>query len=342
MEKETQKKSFDISWITIFRIAVACGVLYFLFLVQDILGWFLFALIISVLFNPAINFLQKRKIPRIIAAILMYFGIFALLGVFIYKIAPPLVSELRFFVLNFPDYFEKALPVLKILKISTIDSFQNFIGLLENTLLAASANIFAALGVFFGGIIRIFAIFSIAFFISLEGGGIEKIIALAAPKQYREKFLNIWIKVQKNISLWFATRILGAFYVGAATAISCFVLDVRYFALFGLLAGISNIIVAIGPLFACFLITVFIAITFPPKAFIFLLIFILIQQIESQILLPVLSKKFLRMSPVLVLGSILIGSKLWGLLGAILAIPMAGMLFEFARGIFEKKEESDV
>lgn len=341
MDGETQKKSFDISWATISRISVACGILYFLFLIQDILGWFLFALIISVLFNPAINFLQKKRVPRIIASILMYFGIFTLLGIFVYKMVPPLVSELRFFVLNFPDYFEKALPVLRMLNISTIDSFQNFLDVLESTLLAASVNIFSALGVFFGGIIRVFAIFSIAFFISLEGGGIEKIIAFIAPKQHQEKFLNIWAKVQRNISLWFATRILGALYVGTATAIACFVLDVRYFALFGLLAGISDIVVAIGPLFAGFLITAFIAITSLPKALIFLLIFILIQQIEGQVILPLLSKKFLRMSPVLVLGSILIGSKIWGLLGAILAIPMAGMLFEFSKGIFDKKEKLD-
>lgn len=342
MEGGVQNKSFDISWITIFRIAVVCGILYFLFLIQNILGWFLFALIISVLFNPAINFLQKKRVPRVMASILMYFGVFLLLGLLVYKIAPPLVSELRFFVLTFPDYFEKALPVLRILNISTIDSFQNFLEILENIFLASSANIFSALGVFFGGILKVFAIFSIAFFISLEGGGVEKIIVFIAPKQYQEKFLSIWTKVQKNISLWFATRIIGAFYVGTATVIACYVLDVRYFALFGLLAGISDIIVAIGPLFAGFLITAFIAITSLPKALIFLLVFILIQQIEGQIILPLLSKKFLRMSPVLVLASILIGSKIWGLLGAVLAIPLAGMLFEFFKGVFENKEKSDV
>lgn len=342
MENQDQKKSLDISWITIFRIALACAVLYFLFLIQDILGWFLFALIISVLFNPAINFLQSKKIPRLVAAIILYFGVFVFLGLFVYKIVPPLVSELRFLALNFPDYFERALPVLKIFNISQIDNFQNFIDILEKTLLAASVNIFSALGVFFGGVFRIFAIFSIAFFISLEGGLVEKIISFVSIKEHRERFLNLWTKIQKNISLWFATRIFAALYAGLATAIACFVLDIRYFALFGLLAGISDIIVAIGPLFAGFLITSFIAITSIPKALIFLLIFILIQQIEGQVLLPILSKKFLKMSPVLVISSILIGSKLWGLIGAILAIPMAGIVVELAKGIFEKKEKLDV
>ena len=93
MDKETEQPSFyslpektrsqdilDISWATIVKIIVALGGLYLIFLVRDILIWFIFALIISILFNPAVNFFRKLKIPRVLACILVYLSIFVLLG----------------------------------------------------------------------------------------------------------------------------------------------------------------------------------------------------------------------------------------------------------------------
>jgi predicted PurR-regulated permease PerM len=341
METINQQKMSDVSWVTILRIATALTCLYLLYLVKDILVWFVFALIISVLFNPAIKFLQRKRVPRVLAAILVYFGTFIIIGFVIYKIAPFLFSELQQFSIRFPQYFEQASPYLRGLRIEALQNFQNFAKTLEEVLFKASTNIFSALGAFFGGIFVTVVIFSIAFFLSLEEEGIERTIALIFPHEYRKKALKIWEKSQKKISLWFGTRILGCFFVGITTAITCYVLNIRYAVFFGLLAGISDIIVTIGPLIAGAVIAIFIALTSFPKAFVFAVAFTIIQQIEGHILLPILSKKFLRLPPALVLMSILIGSKLWGILGAILAIPLMGMMFEFVKGILTRKETPD-
>jgi len=100
----------DISWGTIMKIVLAMGALYFIFLVRDILIWFIFALVISVLFNPAINFLRKARVPRVLGSILVYLGIFGLLGSFIYTLAPLLFTELQQFSLNLPIYFDQIAP----------------------------------------------------------------------------------------------------------------------------------------------------------------------------------------------------------------------------------------
>jgi predicted PurR-regulated permease PerM len=71
---------------------------------------------------------------------------------------------------------------------------------------------------------------------------------------------------------------------------------------------------------------------------IFLLAFFIAQEIEGYIIMPVLSKKFLKLSPALVLISLLIGARLWGLMGAILVIPLVGMLFELTKAFLEKKQ----
>ena len=338
MEETNQQKILDISWATIIRIVAALAFLYLVYLLKDLLIWFLFALIISILFNPPIDFLRRFHVPRVIGAIFVYVSVFAIFGYLIYAVAPLLFSELQEFSLNFPQYFDKAIPYFSALKIEAFKSFDNFTATLEKALIRASTNIFTAFSTIFGGILSTLSIFTIAFFLSLEERGIERTIALIAPKNYKKKALQVWKHAQRKISLWFGTRIIGCLFVGISTAVICYVLNVRYFVFFGLLAGVSDIIVTIGPLLSGTLIAIFIALVSVPKALIFVIAYVLVQQIEGQILLPLLSKKFLKLPPALVLMSILAGSKLWGLLGAILSIPLVGMIYEVVKGFFKRKE----
>ena len=345
MDKQSQSPNYeqprilDISWATIIRIIAALAFLYFVYLVKDLLVWFLFALVISVLFNPAVNFLQKLKLPRVLAAIIVYVGIFALLGFLIFKMAPLLFLELKEFSVRFPEYFNKASPFLRGLNIKALESFDTFIDTIENTLYNASTNIFTAVGSIFGGVSASITIFALAFFLSLEEKGVERTLYLVTPRRHKDKVLKVWTKTQKKVSLWFATRILGMIFVGVSTAIACYALNVKYAAFFGLFAGLSDIIVTIGPLLSGGIIAIIIALNSLPKALFFVVIFIIIQEIEGHILLPVLTKKFLRLPPSLVLISILVGSRLWGVLGAILAIPLVGMIFEITKGLLEKRSQ---
>ncbi len=77
-------QTLDISWWTIFKIALASLLFYIIYLVKDILIWFIFALIISVLFSPAITFLRKLRVPRVLAVIFIYVAIFGILGLVIF------------------------------------------------------------------------------------------------------------------------------------------------------------------------------------------------------------------------------------------------------------------
>ena len=67
--------------------------------------------------------------------------------------------------------------------------------------------------------------------------------------------------------------------------------------------------------------------------------FLIIQQIEGNILNPVLTKKIIGLPPVLVLVAVMVGAKLWGIMGALLAIPIAGIMFEFLRDFLKKRKE---
>ena len=75
-------RSLDISWGTILKISFAVMMFYILYQIKDILVWFVFALVISILVNPAVEFLKRLRIPRFLGVFLVYVGIF---GIFTLK-----------------------------------------------------------------------------------------------------------------------------------------------------------------------------------------------------------------------------------------------------------------
>jgi len=334
-----QSKVLDISWEMILKMAVAFFGFYILYLIRDILIWVIFGLIISVLFNPAIDFLHRKYFPRVLATIIVYVLLFGTIGFLIYAVAPLFVSEIQQFSQFFPEYFEKISTPLKGLGIEAFENLENFTKAFETGLTKASTNIFTAIGAIFGGLFSAITIFAIALFLSLEEKAIDKVIVVLSPKKYEAFALNLWERSQKKVSGWFGARILCCLFVGLTTFVACYVLNIKYAVSFGLLAGVLNIIPIIGPIITGVAIAVLIAATSWTKALFFMIAFIVIQQIEGNILNPVLTKRFIGLSPVLVLVAVMAGAKLWGLMGALLAIPIAGILFEFLKDFLNKRKE---
>ena len=329
----------DISWGTILKISLAFVIFYIIYLVRDILVWFIFALIISVLFNPGINFLQRFRVPRVLAVIFIYVAIFGIMGLIIYWTAPMFFTEIQQFSQLFPQYFERIAPSLRDLGIEAFESMESFTQAIGNVLQKASSDILSAISVFFGGIGSTIFILAIALFLSLEERGVERVVGLLSPKKYESYILALWERSQAKVAGWFGSRILTALFVGVAVFITLYLFNVKYALSLALLAGILDFIPILGPIFAGAVAFVFIALDSWLKALFVLIVFVLIQQIEGNILSPILTKRFVGLPPVLVLLSLSIGAKLLGILGAVLAIPLAGIIFEFLRDFLKKKKE---
>ena len=329
----------DISWKTIFKMVITGFSLYLIFLLKDVLVLIIFALIISILFNPAIEFLQRYKIPRILAAVLIYVGMFGILGVFVYLTLPVFISELKQFSQFFPQYFEKLAPPLKGLGLETFNNFDTFVNSLGEMAVKASSSIFSAVSIIFGGIFSTIVIFTIALFLSFEEKAFERMVGIFSPKRYEAYILDLWHRSQVKVSAWFGSKILTALFIGILTFAACKILAVKYAISFAFIGGIFNIIPFFGPIVSGAIIFVFTALDSLTKAIFILVVFILLQQIEGNIITPILTRKFVGIPAVLVLIALLAGSQLWGILGAILAIPLAGVIFEFLRDFLKKKKE---
>ena len=341
MEKE---QVLDISWGTIAKIFIAIFVFYFIYLTREIALWFFFALAISVLLDPAINFLKKFWLPKIVAVLIVYLSIFGILGILIYLTAPIFISELKQLSQHLPDYFVQVSPVLRQMGIDTAKTFDSFTQLLVNSLAQSSMGILSAVMTFFGGLYSTAFILTTAFFLSLEDNAFEKFLTLISPKKYEGNITTIFERAQNKISGWFGARIIACAFVGIASFIILYIFGIKYAFILALISGILNFIPYIGPWITTILLIVFIAVSSGSWLMVLYIIIAItiIQEIENKLLTPMLMKKMAAVPPVLVLISLLVGAKVFGFLGVIFAVPVFGIVYEFLKEFLEKRKESDL
>lgn len=334
----------DISWGTIFKISIALIFIYFLYLISDLIIWFIFALVLSILLEPAIELLTKRRIPHLFAVVIIYFFIFGILGYAFYITLPFFISEIRDLSAGLPQqipiFFEKISPMFKQLGIDAFESVDVFLANFQRPLEEMARNVFNFLTIIFGGIVAAFFTIGMAFFLSLEKGLMEKGLILFFPKKYENYLLSLWNKSKEKVIGWFLMRVIGVIFVGLSSYITFKILNVNYPVSLAAIGGIFDFVPIIGPLVASVLIFIVVALDNFLKAIFVLAVFTLIQLIENTVLLPALSRKMINVPPIIVLIGLFIGGKLWGMLGAVILVPLVAILFEFLKDFLrENKEE---
>jgi len=327
-----------LSWDSISKVFFLIVCLYVLFVIKDIIVWFIFALILAVIFNYLIDILEQKRIPRLLSAVVLYSLVFALLGFFVYKTAPVLLNEIDDFIENLPVYLQKVSPLFEKFGVESFKSKSQLLESLRNSLDTAGSSSFGALTAIFGSVSSMVLVLAMAFFISIEKGFTIKLLGAFSPKKYHSYLFGLWGRARKKISGWFITRLIGVLFVGSLTYVVLLVLNVKYAFLLAVIAGLLDLVPIVGPLIAGVMLFSMVSLSSFVQGVFVALCFLIIQQLENNLLFPILFKKFVGVSPVLVLIALAVGAKLWGVLGAILAIPLAGVIFEVIKDYLQKKK----
>lgn len=335
-----EEKTLDISWGSVLKIGVLFFLFYIIFLIKEILIFTIFAIIISFLFEPAIEYLKTKKIPRSVSAPIIYLSFFLITGFLVFIFSAPIFSEIQNFSQLIPQYFEKYSPFFQKLGLEAFENFETFTKNFQDWLIKASSSILSAISAIFGGVFSTLLIFSLSFFISVEEGGMERLFEFFLPPKIKDRFLFLLKNTQNRISIWFGIKALGCLFVGILTFIMLKLFRLDYAFSLSLMASFLNIIPILGPFFSGFALTLVALTDSGLKAIFVLIAFILIQMIEGNILIPILTKRFIHLSPAIVLVALLMGGKLFGFWGAILSIPLVAMFVELLKEFFSESEET--
>ena len=183
-----------------------------------------------------------------------------------------------------------------------------------------------------GGAFTTFFVLIFSFFINTEKKGIEKAISLVFPSAYEDYVIYLWGKTRQKVSSWFFGQLILSAIVGSLVFISLKILGIAQAEFLAILTALFDFIPYVGPLIIG-LIAVLVGMS--QDVFLgisILIIFIIVQAIEDFIS-PLLRAKTMKMNPLVILLALLIGGKLAGIAGTIIALPLAAAMIELIRDI---------
>ena len=276
-----------------------------------------------------------RYLPRALAILIVYAILFVTLATAAFLMSKPLANQLEQFARDYPRYshqIQSGVPALQQeltkrnisidLKNQTEDVRQN----LENSTNDVVAKTGSILETFFGTLSKlIIVLFVTAYFLHSGPKFVERIIKLFPTRRHR-----LVRKLAKDYDRIFGSFVRGQLLISAivavATGLFCTVIGLPYSVIIGLIAGIAAVIPVIGALFGAFLPVIIALFTKPILAVVFLIFFIILNEVTDKLLRPVIVGRAVDLHPLVVFFGLLIGLQLAGIAGALLATPVVALI----------------
>lgn len=340
-----EKRTIDISTGIIFRTIMILLGIWFLYLIIDIVAILFIAVIFTASIEPLVDWFQKLKVPRTLGVLIVYILLFGVFGTMIYFLIPPFLVQFKNFSNDFPGYVEKIMGFFKglesyaeshNLQFNLKDFFQSIGGDFSMT----SSRIFSTTIGVFSGFISFIVVLSLTFYMSVKRDGIKSVIASVVPGKHYEYASSLVDRMKSKIGRWMQGQFLLMIIIFACYFLALYFLKVPYALLLAIFGGLLEIIPYLGPIISAVPAVILGFFVSPLTGFLVLGAYILIQQIENHIITPQIMKKAVGLNPVVVILVLLVGAKMGGILGAILAVPVATVASVFIKDLFGKNKES--
>tara|TARA_A100001015_G_scaffold154549_1_gene171525 strand:- start:6823 stop:7878 length:1056 start_codon:yes stop_codon:yes gene_type:complete len=323
---------FSITTGTIIRVVLILAAVTLLWQLRDLALIVLTSIVIASAIEPAARGLMKYRVPRVLAVLVVYALFFGAFFGIVFFLLPPVLDETSLLLASLPTYLETigAAEAIKGDAILETRSLINNFSLADttrdlNTLLSglSSGNFLAAISVIFGGVISFLLIVVFSFYFAINEKGIEEFLRVMTPIKHENYILGLWRRTQRKIGLWMQGQFLLAVLIGVLTYLGLSILGIQYALVLAVFAGIMELIPVFGPILAAI---PAVAIAFvnggPAIALVVVALFLIIQQFENHLIYPLVVTKVVGVPPILVILALLIGAKLAGILGILLAVPI--------------------
>lgn len=326
-----EARKIEITTATILKTIGVIIALILLWFLKSVLLLLFIVLIIVASFSPIVDWGQKHKIPRLLNTIVIFiflFGIIFLLG---YLIVPPLVNQVIDLANDIPKYASQHNFSFESVKNYTqennlLETVKSNVGNISKNLTSASSTIFAVLATAFGGVASFIIALALTFYLLLTKDQITQGILSYIPERRKELVKKIGGEILLKLGAWARGQFILCLTIGLMIGVALKIFGLPFALTLGVLAGLLEFIPTVGPIIAA-IPALAIALTISPwKALIVLIIYIATQQLENNLLVPTIMRKAVGINPAIIIIAILIGAELAGVLGIILAVPMAAVI----------------
>lgn len=322
-----------------FIISIAIG-LVILFYVLSKLKWlfiyFSFALMLAYFFDPLNRYLTQKKIPKVLTILIVFGIIMTLLILTIFFLIPSVINQLNILYKEIPNFIENYQNLILSIKpqlskfINPVDVEillkENLSGL-QKSVLSFSQSIIIYLSNIVSSItLGIVIIPLILFYLMRDMFLFKENLYIFVSKKNKKKFKEVLEEIDNIVSGFIRGRIMVCFIVGTLIGIGLYFLNLKFALIIGIVSGVLNFIPYLGPIVGVVLALIF-ALGSPWWTLLMIVIlFVLVNQLETIYLNPIILGKGLGLHPLTVILSMLICGQLLGILGVLVAVPLAAIL----------------
>jgi len=301
----------EISHKTIIFTFVLLLAAWFIWQIRDILLFLFIAFIITSALRSPVDWMEKKKVPRLLAIIFMYIVVIGVIGLSLASIVPVLTIQITHFVQELPIFLARLSPYGNL----DLRQFSQQLAPIGQNIVKVTVNIFS-------NIITIVMLLVFVFYFLLEQKNIERLLSGFMGEENAKRGANLILRIEQRLGIWMQSQIILMIIIGVLSYIGLLILRVDFALPLAVVAGILEIIPNIGPIVAG-IPAVLVALSVSPVAALMVIgLYILIHQLEGNIIVPFVMKKSVGLSPLVTIVALLVGGKISGVAGAILAVPV--------------------
>ena len=317
---------------------------------------FFISLLFSAALNPTVRSLEKRKIPRAISVIFIFLILIFILGFFISQLIPLVVTQLYELARSLTNLVNKVtsgnidLPFAESLqeslnsllsgidKQALIDQLKNSLEGFAKQLDSFADNTFGAIKSIFSGVLNFFLVLILTFFMVVNEKDVRSFFVSLFPSRHGGYIVEKIQTIQEKIGYWLRGQVVLMCLMFTLSLIGLLILGIDNALTLAMMTGIAELLPVIGPI-AAGVPAILVGFNESPWLAIWVLgLIILLQQIEGNILVPLVMRRAVGLSPIVIIPSMLIGLETLGVVGMIMAIPVATTLSIFVREYAEKEK----
>lgn len=324
----TQERSISISTRTIVKVIVTLLVLVFLWAVRDIVALVFTALILAAVMTPFAQWARKYKIPKGLSVIVFYLLFFGGMTLAFILVIPELIRQAG----NIANTIGQSWQVFSN-GVDWLRQFSDAHGLSQNLQAGVSSlqdqaaamvsRLFSTLSGIFGGIIGLSIVLVLAFYMVVQEEEALRWFKNFLPDEHQQFVTKLLKVVQMKFGHWLLGQLALSLIVGVLYYIGLRLLGVEGALVLAILGAFTEFIPYLGPILGGIPAVLVATSQSPTLGLLTLLLYVIVQQAENQILVPKIMEKAVGISPVVSIVALLVGGELFGVPGAILAIPVA-------------------
>jgi predicted PurR-regulated permease PerM len=328
-------------------VLAVSALLAFVYLAWHVITWLLIALFLALALNPAVEFFERHGLRRGLASAVVFFlALLAFVGLG-FLVIPPLVDQVRQFIDAIPGFVDDLTAgrgPLGFLQddYQIVDKVRSAIQKRgPGELLGVTATGLAVAQGVISAVVGAVAIAFLTFFMLLEGPRAVRRFLEFLPEGARPRWERVAADIYRTVGGYVTGNLLISLIAGVASAVVLFGLGSNYAVALAVVVAVLDLIPLAGATLAAIIVSTvaFIELGWV-KGIVVVVFFLVYQQLENHILQPVIYGRTVQLSPLAVLVAVLIGAELAGILGALAAIPVAGIVQAVFRELLRYRRES--